>query len=123
MDAREVTRCVVAARVAAGLAFAAAPGRAGGLLIASDADTPGARLFIAAFGARDVLLGAGALPALASGRPARRWLAACVAADGFDAAATLQRFGELPRRRRALTFAVSALPAALGAALAWRLDA
>lgn len=123
MGARELTRWVAAARLVAGLAFACAPRRAGAVLIASDADAPGARLFIAAFGARDVLLGAGTWCALATGRSARPWLAACAAADWFDAAATLRGYRELPPGRRGLTFAVSALPAAIASRLVYRLDA
>ena len=122
MDAVEATRCVAAARIGVGLAFAAAPRRLGGLLVASDAEAPGAQLFIAAFGARDLLFGAGILAALKGKGSARSWLAACAAADAFDAAASLRAWGELPPGRRALTFGVSALPAALETALAWRVN-
>jgi hypothetical protein len=123
MDARDLAGCLAAARVAAGLAFVATPRRAGGLLVAADAEAPGARLFIAAFGARDVLLGTGTLAAAVRGRPTRPWLGACVAADAFDAAATLRAWSELPAGRRPLTLAVSALPAAIGVAVAGGLDA
>jgi hypothetical protein len=122
VNARGATRGVAAARIAAGLTFAVAPGRIGGLLVGSDADAPGAQLFIAAFGARDLLLGTGTLAALARERRARSWVAACAAADAFDAAATLRSWAALPKRRRALTLAVSAIPAVLEAALARSLD-
>jgi hypothetical protein len=104
---------LAALRVAAGLTFALAPSRAGSLLVGGDARAPGARLFIRAFGARDVVLGAGTLRALLSnsGDGARPWLVACVLADAFDAFATLRQFHELPHGRRTLTLAVSVAPA------------
>ena len=71
-------------------------------------------MFISAFGARDVLLGVGALGAAARGQPVRPWIAASATADAFDALATIHNFRELPKGRRMLTFVVSAAPAALG---------
>jgi hypothetical protein len=109
---------LAALRVAAGLTFALAPRRAGSLLVGGEARAPGARLFIRAFGARDVVLGAGTWRALSSSGAARSWLAACVLVDAFDAVATLRQFHELPRGRRALTLAVSLAPAMAGAAVA-----
>lgn len=109
---------LAAVRVAAGLTFAIAPRSAGSLLVGGDARAPGARLFIRAFGARDVVLGAGTWRALSSGGAARPWLVACVLADAFDAVATLRQFRELPQGRRTLTLAVSLAPAVAGAAAA-----
>lgn len=109
-------------RIAAGVTFALAPGRAGSLLVGRDARAPGARLFIRAFGARDVLLGAGMRRAAGRRGAVRPWLYACALADTFDAVATLAQFGELPQRRRTLTLAVSLAPAVAGAAVARRLS-
>ena len=117
MKPREFAKMLAAFRVAAGLTFAFAPRSAGSLLVGDDARAPGARLFIRAFGARDVALGAGTFLALSSGRAARPWLAAGVLADAFDAVATLRQFHELPRGRRTLTLAVSLAPAVAGSAL------
>lgn len=114
----DVARMLAAVRIAAGVAFAVAPGRVGSLLIGGDAGSPGARLFIRAFGARDVVLGAGTRQAIESGGAVRSWLFACVLADAFDAGATLAQFDELPRWRRTVTFAVSLAPAVAGAAIA-----
>jgi len=114
----ELVRYVAIGRIAAGAAFTAAPRRVGSLLIGRDAERPGSRLFIAAFGARDVLLGVGTLRAAIQDQPIRPWVAACATADAFDALATLRGFRGLPRGRRELTFVVSAVPAALGAWLA-----
>ena len=118
-----IVRYVAAARIAAGLAFIAAPRRVGGLLVGGDAAPPGARLFVAAFGARDVLFGAGTLRAAARRQPVRPWLASCAAADAFDAVATLRTFRDLPRGRRVLTFTVSVIPSIVGGWLASQLDA
>jgi hypothetical protein len=120
-DAVRLAKCAAAARIAAGVAFAAAPRRLGGVLVGQDAGSAGARLFIAAFGARDVLLGAGTLQALHAGRPARWSMASCAAADAFDTAATIRGFAGLPPRRRGLTLIISAAPAALGSWLSVRL--
>lgn len=122
-SARDQARALALARVAAGLLFAAAPRQAGGLLVGPAAGRPGAGLFVRAFGARDALLGAGVLRALGAGDPVRPWVAACSAADAFDAAATLAAYGELAGTRRALTFAVSLAPAVAGGLVAARLGA
>jgi hypothetical protein len=124
-DPTDLARCVAAVRAAAGVGFVAAPRRLGGVLVGSHAQDPGARLFIAAFGARDVLLAAGTLRALQAKQEqqAKWWMASCAAADAFDTAATIRSFARLPPRRRVLTLVVSAVPAAIGGWLASRLPA
>jgi hypothetical protein len=107
----DLARMLAAVRIAAGVTFALTPARAGSVLVGRDARAPGARLFIRAFGARDVLLGAGTRRALGRRGAVRPWLYACVLADTFDALATLAQFDELPQRRRTLTFAISLAPA------------
>lgn len=109
------------ARLAVGLAFVLAPGALGRALVGGDADTPGARLFVRGFGARDMLLGAGVLLAR---RPAetRAWLAAAGIADAIDAAATVAGRPRLTRGHRALAFTVSVVPAAANLITAHRLD-
>ena len=118
LERERLVRVVAGLRLASGLVFAAAPRAAGGLLAGGDVASPGAELFVRAFGARDVLLGLGAWRALRAGLPWRPWLAACAAADAFDAAATLAGYRRLPAGRRALTLAVSLAPALLEAWLA-----
>jgi hypothetical protein len=113
---------MAALRVASGVAFISLSSPLGRLLIGSDADSAGAALFIRAFGARDALLGAGVLRAAQTQRSQRQWLMACGLADAFDAAATLAGYRHLPRRRRALTFIVSAVPAVLNFTAARGLD-
>ena len=75
--------------------------------------------FIRAFGARDVVLGAGTWHALSNSGSGGLWFGACVLAEAFDSATTLRQFDELPRGRRKLTLAVSLAPAVAGAAVVW----
>jgi hypothetical protein len=111
---------LAAVRVAAGLSFAIAPRLSGSLLVGGDAETAGARVFIRAFGARDVLLGAGTWRANSSGGAAKawQWLGACVLADAFDAVAVLRHFHALPPRRRTLALILSLAPVLAGAHIA-----
>lgn len=109
------------ARLAVGLSFLLAPRALGRALVGTDADTPGARLFVRGFGARDMVLGAGALRARRS-TETRAWLAAAGMADAIDAATTVVGRPRLTGRRRAIAFVVSALPAAANLGAAHRLD-
>lgn len=72
------------------------------------AATSGARVLARALGARDLVLGLGAV-----GSGSRGWAAAGAAADAMDAAVTLGAFQHLPRRGRVLV-----LGAAGGSAIA-----
>lgn len=117
----ELAKLLGSARIASGAAFIAMSRPLGYLLIGQDAQGAGAQLFIRAFGARDALLGAGALLAMRSEHSARPWLIAAGLADAFDAAATAAGYRQLPPRRRALTFIVSAIPAVLNLSTAGRL--
>lgn len=106
-----LARSLAALRVAAGASFLFAPGRAGGLLVGESAASPAARLFIAAFGARDMLLGLGVLRALARDESRRSWIAACAAADTLDALVCAALWRGLGRRFAARSFLASAAPA------------
>ena len=78
-------------------------------------------MFIRAFGARDALLGVGTLLAIRTEQSARPWLIASGLADAFDAMATVAGYRRLPPKRRALSFMVSVIPAALNLSTARRL--
>ncbi|HUR49526.1 MAG TPA: hypothetical protein VMY88_08395 [Acidimicrobiales bacterium] len=114
MDARQLIRFIGAGRTALGLIALTRPevparpwvGRA-------VASTPGGRVLARALGARDLVLGLGAL---ISG--SRGWAAAGAGADALDAAVTLGSFSDLPRRGRLLV-----LGSAGGAAIAGGLAA
>lgn len=98
-------------RVAMGATFGLAPARAGRLLVGEDAARPAARLFIAAFGARDMLLGLGVLRSLARRESPRSWIATCAAADTLDAFACVALRRGLGSRFAARSFLASVAPA------------
>jgi hypothetical protein len=107
-------------RVAFGLGYLWAPRATGRRWIGKVARDPAVGVLTRALGARDLVLGAGALFALATrGRTARPWFAAHTVADGVDLAATIAARRRLPRDgyRFAVGMAgASTAIAALGAA-------
>jgi hypothetical protein len=113
MSPSQIAGVLAIARMSAGAAFAVAPDRVGYLLVGSDIERPGASLFVAAFGVRDFLLGAGALSAVLDEQSTRPWLVACALADAADAGLVLLGYRNLPAERRLLALGVSAAPAAL----------
>jgi hypothetical protein len=94
-------------RIVAGTALLVAPGLAGRAWIGEEAERAGTKTFAQALGARDALIGLGALLALREGHSPRWWLLAGAAADAADALATLQHFAGLPRGRRLLVALVA----------------
>jgi hypothetical protein len=85
-------------RIGFGIAHLLRPGRAGQGWIGRAARDPATQVFVRGHGARDVVLGAGALSALAGSgeRAARPWLTAQGVADATDLAATIVANGRLP---------------------------
>jgi hypothetical protein len=75
-----------------------------------------------ALGARDLVLGLGALRSAADAESLRPWLAAGILADSVDFGATAAGSG-LPWRGRALVLAVAGGAAAAGAVALAQLDA
>ncbi|HEX6122590.1 MAG TPA: hypothetical protein VFY89_05490, partial [Ktedonobacterales bacterium] len=89
-------------RLAAGTALLVAPRLAGRAWIGADAGRAGTQTFAQALGARDALIGLGALLALREGRSPRWWLQAGAVADAVDALASLREIAGVPRWRRLL---------------------
>ncbi len=86
-------------RVVFGLGLALAPGRAGASWIGRKAAArPQTQIFARALGARDVVLGAGALRALRRDERdvARLWVMGAATADGTDVLAALAARRHLP---------------------------
>jgi len=84
-------------RVLFGIGYIVAPGRVGGGWIGRQASKPQTQVLTRALGARDLVLGAGALWALRSRNgSARAWFAAHTVADGTDLMATIVARDELP---------------------------
>ena len=86
-----------------------------GWIGARAASMAGTQAVTKAFGARDLVLGAGALAAFAQGRGARNWVAAGAACDAVDLVATLQA-DDIPASGRAVVtvLALSAIAVSAG---------
>lgn len=81
----------------------------------AEAGRTGTRVMAGGLGARDIVVGAGALAALnAGGDAAKPWLIGAVAADALDLVSTLRHAGDLPRSAVAGTVAVAGGAAAAG---------
>ena len=107
-------------RVAFGVAYLVAPTKTAGGWVGKVARDPASHVLTRALGARDLVLGLGALGAMWSpaGTP-RPWFAAHAIADGADLAATIASRRRLPRdgyRFGVAMAAASTAVAALGAA-------
>ena len=86
-------------RVLFGLGYIVAPDRVGGGWIGRQASRPQTKVLTRALGARDLVLGLGALRALRSEDAAvRTWFAAHTVADGTDLVATIIARDELPTK-------------------------
>jgi hypothetical protein len=85
-------------RVAFGIAYLVAPSKTAGGWVGSVARDPASHVLTRALGARDLVLGLGALGAMWRGEPtARPWFAAHAIADATDLAATIASRRRLPR--------------------------
>lgn len=84
--------------------------------------TPLVKLLGRLVGARDVVIGAGALVALQNGEPAGQWMAYGAAADGADAVAALLAYRHLPKRTRFGLVLAAAGGASTGLRLRSRVD-
>jgi hypothetical protein len=96
-------------RIVFGLKYLLRPEAAGPSWIGPAARLPGAKVMTRSQGVRDVVLGGGALRAIARGdiEDAQRWIACHAVADAIDLGATWIARDRLPRRgsRIALTVA------------------
>jgi hypothetical protein len=107
-------------RVVIGAALIAAPGRVAGGWIGSD--DPPTHVLARCLGARDIVLGAGLVAAVAHDRDPGTWLAGSVLADAADATATLAAGDHIPRFGRLGTTALAGGSALFGAWLASAID-
>ena len=96
MNAKIAAMLVAGGRAAFGVALIAAPRRIAHGWIGDDVERPPVELLVRSIGVRDLVLGAGGLLAVASGRPVRPWVQAGVVADLADAALTAKYFSKLP---------------------------
>jgi hypothetical protein len=113
MDAHRTARLLAIGRIGFGVGFGFAPQLTAPLWIGRAARNPGARFFCRIVGARDFVLGAGQLAALADG-DGKGWILAGVAADAADFAATVAMRDELPPAAVANAIATTVGAVALG---------
>ena len=117
---RKLATGLAANRVLFGIGFLAAPASAGRSWIGKPARLRQTQVFTRALGVRDLVLGAGALAALADDRAdPRPWFAAQAVADATDLIATLAAARALPRSgyRFALATAGTSTAVAVAATL------
>src|SRR5437764_16779 len=98
---------VAAARIVFGLGFIATPGWTGRVWIGRDADRPAVRVLTQAIGARDLLMGVGAVIAMRRGKPARGWFEAISATDVVDFACGSLAGDRIPPVSRAVVLALA----------------
>jgi hypothetical protein len=122
-DNRKVAVAVIGARIAYGMGLVAIPARLTRRWLGPAAETAPTQVGVRGLGAREVLLHLGALTAALRGAPLRPWLAASIAGDVTDMAATLAARGALPVDSPRATLAVAGGSAAISAALAAAVDA
>lgn len=104
-------------RILVGATLVVAPGRAVSAWTGAP-PTTAARMAARGLGARDVILGVGALAALAGQGSAGRWLRGGALADAADFVTTLAAFGDLPKARRLLWLVTAGTAAVVGARVA-----
>lgn len=114
MNARAIAGLVAAGRIGAGLGLTFTPGLVTRPWIGAVADTTGAKVLSAGFGARDVAIGAGTANALRSGAGVREWLLAGVLTDTADLVATVAGRRGLPASGVAATSALATSGIVLG---------
>jgi hypothetical protein len=102
MNERDLAKSYAGGRVVIGLVLLLFPRRALRGLWGVQADSPAFAFLGRLVGARDAILGAGALAALQEDDPAvaRPWMTYGAAADAVDAVATLLAYRHLPRFKR-----------------------
>jgi hypothetical protein len=98
--ARSLTALLSANRIGFGVAYLLRPARSGRSWIGVTAREPATQVITRGHGARDLVLGAGALGALAGGedRVAGAWLAGQAVADAADFTSTVLARRQLPAK-------------------------
>jgi hypothetical protein len=122
MDARNAALAIAVGRVGIGAALLLNPVVINRGWVGEDAARPGARVLGRAVGARDLVLGVGAVLALRGSFPARPWLVAGALADLGDLGATLGERRALPPTGRLGVGALAGGAALVGAWLARVID-
>lgn len=109
-------------RVIAGVVLFLFPGLATKTWTGDNPDDAPTNLAVRGMGVRDVAIGAGLLSAMERGAPVRGWLEAGAMVDAGDALGTLFSWRGLGKPRGVFWFLTEAGSAAVGLALADRMD-
>jgi hypothetical protein len=112
MDSRLLARIIATGRLGFGAGLLLAPERLTRLWLGSDAARAGTKVTSRGLGARDLVLGLGALTA--SDRELRKWVAGAVIADSADLLATLTAGRSVPLSGRAVVGSLALGAAVLG---------
>lgn len=120
---RTTAAAVMALRVAYGAGLIAAPARLARRWLGPDAQRAPAQVPLRGLGMREIVLHAGGFAAALGDRPVRPWLAASIAGDLTDIAATAAGREELPSGAAAATAVVAGASALLSAAVLAAVDA
>lgn len=121
--ARAAAFTVLGLRVAYGAGLIAAPARLGRRWLGEAAQSAPTQVPLRGLGAREIVLHCGALAAAGAGRPLRPWLAASIAGDLTDIAATIAGRDQLPRGAAPATVVVAGGSALIGAVVAAAVEA
>ena len=120
--ARHAAAAVLAIRVAYGAGLLVAPARLTEAWLGPAAHDGPVQVPVRGLGARELVLHGAALADAVRGRPLRRWLAASIAGDMTDIAATAAARGGLPAGAAAKTACVAGVSALLSAVVALGVD-
>jgi hypothetical protein len=119
---RAATVGLLGFRIAYGVALVAAPTRLARRWLGPAAETAPTQVPLRGLGAREALIHGGALAAALTGAPLRPWLAASIAGDLTDIAATAAGRDRLPDGSARATLVVAGTSALISAALAAAVD-
>jgi hypothetical protein len=120
---RTAALAVLGLRVAYGLGLVAAPEKLALRWLGPSASTPATQVPLRALGVREAILHGGAIAAVLAGRPVRPWLAASIAGDLSDIAATVAGRAGLPDEAPVATADVAGASVAISVAVAVAVDA
>jgi hypothetical protein len=120
--ARTLAAGLAAGRIGLGAALVLAPGATSAAWLGRERPSGPGRVLAAGLGARDIVIGVGAVWTLGQGFGAGPWLSAGAIADAIDCLAILRNRAALPALRGAVGVAGSAGAALAGAWLAGELD-
>jgi hypothetical protein len=115
VNPRALARLTAAGRIAIGAGFVLSPGVSMRSWLGPEAGRPAVKLLARALGARDLVLGVGALATERKAAALRGWLAAALVADATDFLATAAAGDEIPRASRALVLGIAGGACVIGA--------